>query len=110
MDVGLEPRYPHLADPFTGKTTTSIRVEDVCFRYGDGPRVLDDVNRHIRAGRQRAGNQFHAIQHIGLPSLAVIPGDACILDLHALHAKRQRGSAGLPDLRIGRRLLGLPGG
>ena len=54
MDVGLEPRYPHLADPFTGKTTTSIRVEGVDFRYGDGPLVLDGVNLTIRAGEKVA--------------------------------------------------------
>jgi ATP-binding cassette subfamily C protein len=54
MDVGLEPRYPNLEDPFRGKTTTSIRVEDVSFRYGDGPLVLDRVNLEIAAGEKVA--------------------------------------------------------
>ncbi|MDJ0738679.1 MAG: ABC transporter ATP-binding protein [Gammaproteobacteria bacterium] len=54
MDVGLEPHYRSELDPFAGKTTTSISVEHVCFRYGDGPRVLDDVNLHIRAGEKVA--------------------------------------------------------
>ena len=54
MDVGLEPQYPGEQNPFAGATTTSIRVENVCFRYGDGPLVLDDVNLHIRAGEKVA--------------------------------------------------------
>ena len=39
MDVGLEPRYPNSRNPFRDKHTCSIRVENVCFRYGDGPLV-----------------------------------------------------------------------
>ncbi|MCB1800846.1 MAG: ABC transporter ATP-binding protein [Gammaproteobacteria bacterium] len=54
VDVGLEPHYPHLHDPFSGKSTVSIQVEGVCFRYGDGPRVLDDVNLTIAAGEKVA--------------------------------------------------------
>lgn len=54
MDVGLEPRYPNIEDPFRGRTTTSIRVEDVSFRYGDGPLVLDRVNLEIAAGEKVA--------------------------------------------------------
>ncbi len=54
MDVGLEPRYPHQRDPFVGVTTTDIRVAHVSFRYGDGPRVLDDVNLHIAPGEKVA--------------------------------------------------------
>ena len=54
MDVGLEPHYPSTQNPFASAKTTSIRVEHVCFRYGDGPRVLDDVNLHIRAGEKVA--------------------------------------------------------
>ena len=54
MDVGLEPSYPHEKDPFAGTRTTSIRVEHVCFRYGDGPLVLNDLNLFIRAGEKVA--------------------------------------------------------
>ena len=54
MDVGLEPHYPSQHDPFAGAATTSIRVENVCFRYGDGPLVLNDVNLQIRAGEKVA--------------------------------------------------------
>jgi len=54
MDVGLEPRYPNEQNPFADAATTSIRVENVSFRYGDGPLVLKDVNLTIRAGEKVA--------------------------------------------------------
>ena len=54
MDIGLEPRYPNELDPFRGKQTVSIRVEDISFRYGDGPLVLDKVNLVISAGEKVA--------------------------------------------------------
>jgi len=54
MDVGLEPRYPSKENPFAGAHTTSIRVENVSFRYGNGPLVLNNVNLEIRAGEKVA--------------------------------------------------------
>jgi ATP-binding cassette subfamily C protein len=54
VDVGLEPRYPSNVDPFDNVQTTSIAVEDVDFRYGDGPLVLNGVNLKIRAGEKVA--------------------------------------------------------
>lgn len=54
LDVGLEPRYPHSRNPFEGVRTTSINIEQVCFRYGDGPPVLDNVNLFIEAGEKVA--------------------------------------------------------
>ncbi len=54
MDIGLEPRYPNELDPFKGNQTVSIRVENVSFRYGEGPLVLDKVNLVISAGEKVA--------------------------------------------------------
>ncbi len=54
MDIGLEPRYPNEQDPFAGADTTSIDVENVSFRYGDGPLVLDNLNLKIAAGEKVA--------------------------------------------------------
>lgn len=54
MDVGLEPHYEHNADPFEGKTTTSIQLRDLCFRYGDGPLVLHNINLDIKHGEKIA--------------------------------------------------------
>jgi ATP-binding cassette subfamily C protein len=54
VDVGLEPNYAHEQNPFADRVTTGIRVEDVDFRYGDGPLVLDGVNLQIAAGEKVA--------------------------------------------------------
>ena len=54
MNVGLEPRYPSNQNPFSGARTTSIEIEGVSFRYGEGPWVLNDVNLKVAAGEKVA--------------------------------------------------------
>jgi len=54
MTIDLEPLFPHNANPFNGKTTVSLRLHQICFRYGDGPRVLNDISLDIRAGEKIA--------------------------------------------------------
>ena len=54
VDIDLEPRYPHREDPFAGKHTVALELRDLCFRYGDGPRVLDRVSLRIGAGEKVA--------------------------------------------------------
>ncbi|MCW8880931.1 MAG: ABC transporter ATP-binding protein/permease [Sedimenticola sp.] len=54
IQVDLEPCYPHQTDPFAGNTTTDIRLERICFRYGDGPLVLDNLSLTIKAGEKVA--------------------------------------------------------
>jgi ATP-binding cassette subfamily C protein len=54
LQMDLEPDYPHNQDPFAGKVTTALRLENVCFRYGDGPLVLDNVSLNIKAGEKVA--------------------------------------------------------
>ncbi len=49
-----EPVYPHLRNPFTGKATVGVKVENVCFRYGDGPWILNGVNLDIAPGEKVA--------------------------------------------------------
>ncbi|MCF7976466.1 MAG: ABC transporter ATP-binding protein/permease [Chromatiaceae bacterium] len=49
-----EPAYPHRQNPFVGKTTVSVRLEDVRFAYGDGPNVLDGIDISIAAGEKLA--------------------------------------------------------
>jgi ATP-binding cassette subfamily C protein len=48
--IHLEPVYPHRKDPFAGKRTVAVELEDVCFAYGDGPLVLDQVSFRIAPG------------------------------------------------------------
>ncbi|MCB1851527.1 MAG: ABC transporter ATP-binding protein [Gammaproteobacteria bacterium] len=54
LTINLEPCFPHNCNPFTGKSTVSLSLERICFRYGDGPRVLNDITLHIRAGEKIA--------------------------------------------------------
>ncbi|MEW5943960.1 MAG: ABC transporter ATP-binding protein [Pseudomonadota bacterium] len=49
-----EPHYPHRKNPFRGKHTVGVRVEDVSFAYGDGPPVLNHVNLDIKPGEKIA--------------------------------------------------------
>ncbi len=54
MDVDLEPQYPHQANPFEGKVTTGLRVEDVHFSYDGETPVLNGVNLAIAPGEKVA--------------------------------------------------------
>jgi ATP-binding cassette subfamily C protein len=49
-----EPDYPHLHNPFAGKTTVSVRAENITFAYGERSPVLKNVNLTIRAGQKIA--------------------------------------------------------
>ena len=53
-ELHREPDYPHLANPFAGRTTVGILIEDVHFAYGDGPDVLNGINLAIGAGEKVA--------------------------------------------------------
>jgi len=54
MSIELEPEFPHTTNPFSGKTTVSLSLDNICFRYSDGPLVLDDISLDIRAGEKIA--------------------------------------------------------
>lgn len=49
-----EPRYPHIHNPFAGKTTVSVRADNITFAYGNKPPVLCNVNLTIQAGQKIA--------------------------------------------------------
>ncbi|HEB81288.1 MAG TPA: ABC transporter ATP-binding protein [Gammaproteobacteria bacterium] len=49
-----EPEYPHKKNPFAGKHTVSLRVDDIHFSYGDGLPVLDGVSLNIARGEKVA--------------------------------------------------------
>jgi ATP-binding cassette subfamily C protein len=44
-----EPHYPHLENPFLGKKTVAIRIENLHFSYGE-EKVLNGINLTINAG------------------------------------------------------------
>lgn len=52
--IRLEPSYPHEHDPFAGKRTVAVELDDICFAYGDGPLVLDGVSFRIAPGEKVA--------------------------------------------------------
>lgn len=60
LALKLEPRYPHKQNPFAGKKTVGLRVEDLCFRYaaendeGESPLVLNHVNLDVKPGEKVA--------------------------------------------------------
>ena len=49
-----EPRYPHESDPFAGKTTVGVRVEQVRFAYREDEPVLKQVSLDIAPGEKVA--------------------------------------------------------
>lgn len=60
LTLKLEPHYPHTHNPFEGKKTVGLRVENLCFRYSserdadESPLVLNNVNLNVRAGEKVA--------------------------------------------------------
>ncbi|MCB1759978.1 MAG: ABC transporter ATP-binding protein [Gammaproteobacteria bacterium] len=54
MQIRLEPEFAHRENPFAGKRTVALSLEHVCFRYGDGPLVLNDISLTVDAGEKVA--------------------------------------------------------
>jgi ATP-binding cassette subfamily C protein len=54
LDLHEEPAYPHDVNPFVGHHTVDVRVQDICFSYGDGPLVLDHLSLAIGVGEKVA--------------------------------------------------------
>ncbi len=49
-----EPQYPHNKNPFEGKHTVGLSVQDIHFSYGEGLAVLDGVSLLIAEGEKVA--------------------------------------------------------
>jgi len=54
LELKLEPQSPQLVDPFAGKATVGIRIEDLHFTYPNGGEVLHGIDMTIRAGEKIA--------------------------------------------------------
>ncbi|MEN8261025.1 MAG: ABC transporter ATP-binding protein [Pseudomonadota bacterium] len=50
LDLKQEPRYPHREDPFTGKKTVGVHVENLHFSYGTEGDVLNGITLDIKPG------------------------------------------------------------
>jgi len=49
-----EPQYPHLENPFRGKKTVAIRIENLHFHYNNDTEVLNGIDLTIKAGEKVA--------------------------------------------------------
>lgn len=49
-----EPVYPHLHNPFRGKTTVGLRLEHIVFAYSEREPVLNQVSLRIKPGEKIA--------------------------------------------------------
>ena len=54
LEIDLEPQYPHRQDPFAGKRTVGVRLDDIRFAYGDGPAVLNGITLAVAPGEKVA--------------------------------------------------------
>lgn len=54
LDLQSEPLYPHELDPFAGKRTVGIRIDDLHFSYPNGAEVLKGISMDIRPGEKIA--------------------------------------------------------
>jgi ATP-binding cassette subfamily C protein len=54
LTLRQEPVYQHSINPFEGKHTVGLRVENICFSYGEEFNVLDGVSLEIAAGEKVA--------------------------------------------------------
>lgn len=54
LQLKREPQFAHEKNPFEGQHTVGIQLDHVCFAYGDGDLVLDDVTLNIKPGEKIA--------------------------------------------------------
>lgn len=54
LGLAEEPAYPARLNPFKGKRTVSLRLENIHFSYGNGMEVLKGVSLKVTAGQKIA--------------------------------------------------------
>ncbi len=54
LSLSQEPHYPHEADPFENRKTTSVELKKISFAYGSGKHVLHDISLKAKAGQKIA--------------------------------------------------------
>jgi ATP-binding cassette subfamily C protein len=54
LTLKQEPQYPHKQNPFKDKITTGIRLENICFTYGENDPVLNHISLTIKPGEKIA--------------------------------------------------------
>jgi ATP-binding cassette subfamily C protein len=93
-----EPVYPHRVNPFRGKATVGVRIDDLRFTYPNGGEVLQGITLDIRPGEKVAligasgGGKSTLVQVlIGLypPTSGTIRFDGAPLDRIGLDVVRE---------------------
>jgi len=54
LKLNTEPQFMHHKNPFAGKNTVALRVENIDFRYADGEPVLKGLSLNIHKGEKIA--------------------------------------------------------
>ena len=54
LSARREPQYPAVVNPFQGRDTVGVRIDNAVFAYGDGEDILRGVSLRIRAGEKIA--------------------------------------------------------
>ncbi|MDH5633966.1 MAG: ABC transporter ATP-binding protein/permease [Gammaproteobacteria bacterium] len=54
LQLQEEPQYSHKTNPFADKPTVGVRLEHICFAYGDKEPVLKDISLEVKAGEKIA--------------------------------------------------------
>lgn len=54
LELKQEPQYPHVLNPFAGKQTVGIFIDDLYFCYPNGNEILKGITMDIRAGEKIA--------------------------------------------------------
>jgi ATP-binding cassette subfamily C protein len=54
LKLDTEPQYPHRKNPFAGRHTVGLKVDNVSFSYGNGEDVLKGLSLTIKPGEKVA--------------------------------------------------------
>jgi ATP-binding cassette subfamily C protein len=54
LQLNEEPHYPHTHNPFSGKDTVGVKLENICFAYGENEPVLKNVSLDVKPGEKIA--------------------------------------------------------
>ncbi len=54
VELDSEPDYPHQQNPFAGRSSVSIELENIHFSYSEGQEILNGLSLKIEAGQKIA--------------------------------------------------------
>jgi ATP-binding cassette subfamily C protein len=54
LSLSQEPHYPHACNPFENSQTTFVELKGIGFAYGNGKKILHDINLKAQVGQKIA--------------------------------------------------------